>query len=436
MMKHIFRYSWLALIFTIPFESAQITVSGFDIRVHQIVLLGTLITGGIAYRNHILSKTRHIATHLLKPSFVYQHIYPLLFTSVAFLFFLGGVFFGQDISATFIRSAGLFGFIAMFGLVYYGIRSRNHLKQVFSTLFFASGVLIIVGLYEAIAFQIGWPNFMYFPGRVDSIFPEPNWFALFISFIYALIIPLYYFSQSLKEKIWLLILLLGITLSSILTMGRASWLTIGIMLIIFCIQIIVSTQKNRNLVPFLVTISAVSLFAIGLSQTGLTDFNVKDRFTSIFTHNLVIYEEDNDTGSNSAQEDRKSKPEKKVIRDVNVDIRYESYQTSIQRATESPLIGQGPTGEHNLFLGVLVGSGILGLSLYVTAMYLMLKQSTLFYNRAPQYSSFVSLGVVSLIITGMFNDSFLMGFVWLALAICARIPDLIIDEDLDNVSTS
>jgi O-antigen ligase len=90
----------------------------------------------------------------------------------------------------------------------------------------------------------------------------------------------------------------------------------------------------------------------------------------------------------------------------------------------------GPTNEHNLFLGILVGSGIIGIALFLAALYLMFKQSILFYKQNPQIITLMYLIPISIIVTGIFNDSLLFGAIWLMFAIATRVPDLIIYKKL------
>jgi O-antigen ligase len=407
--EKLFRVSWYVLIFFIPFETLQIIVSGFSIRLHQLLFFITLSIGLLIYRKYIPQYIITIKNNIFHKYFLNRHIYTILLIGIGFLYTIGGIIFGDTLMLSVIRSIALWGYIGVFCLVYYGIQTKDQLFEVFRTLLYSMAILVFFGLYEAIAFQLGWNNFMYFPGRVDSFFPEPNWFAICISFIYAIIIPLYYFSQSRKEKFLLGLMFVGITLSSILTMGRASWLTIGILIIIFIIQISISGFLSKKIFTFLIHIGLFTTISIGISQLGLTQFNLGDRFISIFTHNQVLYE------------GKDNNKEKVVVRDVNVDIRYQSYRNSFDHLKKSPIIGQGPTGEHNLFLGILVGSGILGLILFIILLHLLLKQSMSLVKKNPQMATLVSLITMSIIVTGIFNDSFLFCLIWLALAIAARI---------------
>jgi O-antigen ligase len=408
--EKLFRFSWYLLIFVIPFETLQIAISGFNIRIHQIALLITIILAGVAYYSKIPEKLRFLQKNIFNFNFWYNNIYLFLFLSIAVLYIIGGLIFGESIQLTLIRGGAFVGYIILFGIIYYGINSRLQLLNVLKTLFYSTTIIILFAIYEAIAFQNGWSNFMYFPGRVDSFFPEPNWFSMFISFIYAILIPLYYFSHNKKEKILLAGMFIGVTFTSILAMGRAAWLTMITLNIIFILQNIISKSFSKKLISFIISITLFSTIAVVLSQTGLTDFNLRDRFTSTFTHEILIDDE--------------------VVRDVNVDIRYESYLISLIRYQQSPFIGMGPTNEHNLFLGILVGSGIIGIALFLAALYLMFKQSILFYKQNPQIITLMYLIPISIIVTGIFNDSLLFGAIWLMFAIATRVPDLIIYKKL------
>lgn len=412
-IEKLFRFSWYLLIFIIPFETLQVIINGFNIRAHQILLLLTLVLGLIAYYKEIPTKLQLLKTNIFKLRFWYNNIYPLLLSGISIIYILGGIFFGESLQITLIRGGAFVGYILLFSIIYYGINTKEHLFNVFKTLLYSTTILIAFGIYEAIAFQVGWQNFMYFPGRVDSFFPEPNWFSMFIAFIYAILIPLYYFSNTKKERLLLSLMFIGLTFTSILAMGRAAWLTMIILNIVFIFHIIISKSFSKKLISFIISIALFSTVAIFLSQTGITDFNLRDRFVSIFTQEVVI--------------------DNKPVRDINVDIRYESYLISLIRYQKSPFIGMGPTNEHNLFLGILVGSGIIGLSLFLSVLYLLFKQSILFYKYNKEVITIIILTTIAIIITGIFNDSLLFATVWLMLGIVTKIPDLIVYNRLKTL---
>lgn len=185
---------------------------------------------------------------------------------------------------------------------------------------------------------------------------------------------------------------------------------------------------------FVPRLSIIIFLGIALSQTGLAGLNITDRVQSIFTQNLVVYNESED-GEELIREE---------VRDVNVDGRLQNYQDALLIASNNLVIGVGQAGfeervgegynTSNIFLSVLVSAGILGASLFVGFFYMMFKQGVYFFRQHPEFSS-ITIGIMIAIgLTGMFNDAFLMGFVWASFAIAARLPDLIIDEDVDNPS--
>jgi hypothetical protein len=63
-------------------------------------------------------------------------------------------------------------------------------------------------------------------------------------------------------------------------------------------------------------------------------------------------------------------------------------------------------------------------------LYLLFKQSILFYRQKPQVITLMYLIPISIIVTGIFNDSLLFGAMWLMFAIATRIPDLIVYRKL------
>jgi hypothetical protein len=181
-----------------------------------------------------------------------------------------------------------------------------------------------------------------------------------------------------------------------------------------------------------------------MSQFGLTEFNLRDRFTSVLSQETTYYSViDEETGEEVVIEldelDRNA--ENLIIRkeaDVNVLSRVDGYNKALTLIGEYLFTGIGLAGyenrvgegynSNNIFLAVAVAGGIISLALFVTFLYIILKQSILIYKLNPQFSTIIIGSLGAILITGMFNDNFLMGFVWLILGITAKIPEIIWEE--------
>ncbi len=431
---NIYQKLWYLLIFTIPFEVVQIAINGISLRLHQIVFAVLIPVGIWRYRASIGNVFRTSFQNITAPSWYYQHIFLTVFSVIWILSTLGGIINGENITTALIRAGVLLGYIGVFCIVYYGLRNRTQVYTLVAILAVSTATLIVVGMYEAIALPLGWPTYTVFHGRVDSLLPEPNWFGMWLAIMTAITIPVWYASPQIKVRRLLALLVLGMIFMNVLTITRASWLATAALIITFLGQHLIMSTERKKALRFIPNLSFVILIGIALSQTGLAGLNIVDRVESIFTQNLVVYNESDD-GEEWLREE---------VRDVNVDGRIQNYQDALSISSEHLVIGVGQAGfeervgpgfnTSNIFLSVLVSSGIIGVSLFVTFFYILFKQGVYFFRQHSEFSS-ITIGImVAIGITGMFNDSFLMGFVWLSFALAARLPDLIIDDDLDSPS--
>ncbi len=434
-MKNIFRKLWYLLIFMLPFEILQISIQGFQIRIYQVIILIVLLLSIYLYRDNIQSKINYILKNIFNLEIYYQNIYLILFTLIWIIASISGYFYGGDINQSFIKSAIALLYLILFIIIFYGIRNKNQLYNVFKTLFYSTGVLILIGVYEGIAFKFGWNTFTVFDGRVDSLLPEPNWLAMFLTIIYAILLPI---QLNLQKKWSLWYLMLGLLFIVIASLTRASWLAIFIITGIFFLRNIIWGDKKKNLLKYMTSIAITIFLAVILSQTGITGFNLKDRALSIFTQDMVYYDKE------ITQYNQDEEISKNIEKDINIIKRQDDYNNALEIGTEYFLTGVGFNGyEHrvgdgrnasNLFLGVFVSSGIIGVSILFTIFYTLVKQSFFFYSSDTKLSNIILNIILAITITGMFNDPYLMGFLWIILAIVTRIPDIIIDDDLDHKS--
>ena len=180
-------------------------------------------------------------------------------------------------------------YIIVFYTIYRYLNTRERLYKTFNLVFISTGILILIGLYEAIAFQLGWNSFQVFPGRVDALLPEPNWFGMWLAIVYTIALPLAFVAKGFKQQFLLWFLLLGIILMSILSVTRASWVAIIFITGLYLIYQVIFVRKYIQLLNFAIVLFAVSFGAAGMSQLGLTDFNLKDRLTSIISQNTTYY---------------------------------------------------------------------------------------------------------------------------------------------------
>jgi hypothetical protein len=431
------------LIFTLPFEVLQFSIAGLDIRVHQVIL--ALIVLFLIPRLIKQISIKHLFKNIISIDWYYNNMHLVLLSSIWLIILIGGILNGGDLKTTIVRNTVLLGYILVFYTIYKYINTRIRLYKAFNLIFFSTGILILIGLYEAIAFQLDWNSFQIFPGRVDGLLPEPNWFGMWLAIVYAIALPLAFVAKYFREQFALWSLILGIILMSILSVTRASWLAIIIITALYLIYQIIFVRKYIKLLNFSIVLFAVVFGAAGMSQLGLTDFNLKDRFTSIINQQTTYYYEvDEKTGEKKEITDvNKIKNKDNIIidkkADVNVMSRRDGYInagviiykyifTGVGLAGYESIVGKG-YNTNNILLAVAVAGGIFAISLFLSFLYIITKQGFLIIKNDPTLATILFGSMIATLITGMFNDNFLMGFTWLILAIIASIPEVVWSEE-------
>lgn len=434
------------LIFTLPFEVLQFSVAGLDIRIHQVIL--ALIVLFLIPRLIKQISIKHLFKNIISIDWYYNNMHLVLLSLMWVIILIGGIINGGDLKTTIVRNIVLLGYILVFYTIYKYLNTRERLYKAFNLIFLSTGVLILIALYEAIAFQLGWNSFQIFPGRVDALLPEPNWFGMWLAVVYAISLPLAFVAKEFKQQFSIWTLILGIILMSILSVTRASWLAIIIITAIYLVYQIIFVRKYIKLFNFAIVLFAVVFGAAGMSQLGLTDFNLKDRFTSIISQETTYYYEiDSKTGEKKAMgdiNDIKNKDnlliEKKA--DINVMSRKDGYInagviiyryifTGVGLAGYESMVGKG-YNTNNILLAVAVAGGIFAISLFLSFLYIITKQGFLIIKNEPTLATILFGSILATLITGMFNDNLLMGFTWLILGIIAAIPEIVWTEEYNQ----
>jgi hypothetical protein len=431
------------LILTLPFEILQFSLAGLDIRIHQVILALTVLFLIPKLIKQISIKK--IVQNALSIDWYYNNIHLVLLSIIWVIILIGGILNGGNIKTTIIRNLVLLGYILVFYIIYKYLNTRARLYNAFNLIFYSTGILILIGLYEAIAFQLGWNSFQIFPGRVDALLPEPNWFGMWLSIVYAIALPLAFGAKYFREQFALWSLILGILLMSILSVTRASWLAIIIVTAIYLIYQIVFVRKYIKLMNFSIVLFAVVFGAAGMSQLGLTDFNLKDRFHSIISQETTYYYEiDEQSGEKKEIMDLSQVKDPSNIftqkqPDINVISRQDGYITAgiiiydhiftgVGLAGYENMVGEG-NNTNNILLAVASAGGIISISLFLSFLYIITKQGFLILKTDSKLATILFGSLLTTFITGMFNDNFLMGFTWLIFGLIAAIPEVVWREE-------
>lgn len=432
------------LIFTLPFEILQFSIYGLDIRLHQVILAITVLL--LIPKIIKQDPTKDILKNITSIDWYYNNIHLVLLSLMWIIILIGGIINSGDLKTTIVRNIVLLGYIIVFYTIYKYINTRERLYKAFNLIFLSTGFLILIALYEAIAFQLGWNSFQIFPGRVDALLPEPNWFGMWLAVVYAISLPLAFVAKEFKQQFSIWALILGVILMSILSVTRASWLAIIIITGLYLIYQIIFVRKYIKLLNFSIVLFAVVFGAAGMSQLGLTDFNLKDRFTSIISQETTYYYEiDSKTGEKTAMgdiNDIKNKDNLLIEKqaDINVMSRKDGYInagviiykyifTGVGLAGYENMVGEG-YNTNNLLLAVAVAGGIFAISVFLSFLYIITKQGFIIIKKDSVLATILFGSMLATLITGMFNDNLLMGFTWLIFGIVASIPEVVWAEEV------
>jgi hypothetical protein len=268
---------------------------------------------------------------------------------------------------------------------------------------------------------------------------------MWLATIYAISLPLAFYAKKSKEQFALWFLILGTVLMSILSVTRASWLAIIVITGLYILYQAIFVRQYIQLGKYIIILFAILFGAAGMSQLGLTDFNLKDRISSIITQETTYYYKiDEKTGKevavNPKEVDKKSDTVKvRKESDVNVLSRKDGYIYAGVMIRKYIFKGVGLTGyenrvakgynTNNILLAVAVSGGIIAISLFLSFLYIITKQGFLILKTDSKLATILFGSLLATFITGMFNDNFLMGFTWLIFAIVAAIPEVVWREE-------
>ena len=104
-------------------------------------------------------------------------------------------------------------------------------------------------------------------------------------------------------------------------------------------------------------------------------------------------------------------------------IIYSNIFTGVGLAGYENIVGEG-YNTNNILLAVAVAGGIFAISLFLSFLYIITKQGFIIIKSEPMLATILLGSMLAILITGMFNDNFLMGFTWLVFGIIAGIPEI------------
>ena len=406
------RWAFWLFLMLLPLEKIVISPAGFPFSVRSYQLVGFVL----------------VLILIIKWTFKKLDFKLLSFRKICFLdklvfllivFALPGIMNSPDRAVSIKLTLVLISFIALFWLVRNFLQTKT--KQLEALWFFTVGSVpvLLFGLYQAIAFRVGWPHFEVFNARINSTFFEPDWFGIYLVFLFALellfllvvekvkkrdvMIGNFYAVKLARAAVFIDIFL--ITALLFLTGSRSAWIGAVVVGIAYFVTLFFVHKKaasfiGRNAAALFLVIIVSFLF---VDLTGLSKFHFANRATSSVsgmqkitiscekgTHVPRQIEHVSDLDKYSCRhinlEEIENELEKgRIIKetyrlDPNVIIRKNIYAKSWEEIKQHPILGQGlgssavilGTDERgsgfntsNIFLEVWLSMGIGGLVIMI-----------------------------------------------------------------------
>jgi O-antigen ligase len=455
-----YRLLFLAVIAT-PLDAnfLQADIAGFTVRMYQVLFL---ITGLLFFAaNHQIwfITLKNLPRRIFSLESVYLRVYDYLLMGLFISSIIGGFIYTEDVRYTAFKTLIFGSFLGMYFIVRYAIRDVNHLKAIVKSLLFAHLMILLFGIYQTIAFNLGWEDryhLMIMEGRVNSLMYEPDWLGVWSATMLGLLLPFFYEYNLYQKRIALYIYLTIFVM--LMSISRSGWVA-GILIVAIFYFFKFANRNNsirvwaQKFSLFLVIIT----LAIGTVQGfGLTPFNLKNRFLSIFTQqevSQVVIQPEGEKIVISQEEATKIKEIEEQtgeqarisidgVPDENVTRRINSFWESINLIQRYPIFGVGAGGVEeefgegintsNIFLGVGTKSGIVGMILFIGIIYLLIKQGWFILQFDSIWGWSMLLSATAFLTANMFNDGLLLGFFWVLLAVWSRIPDICIPAEAEE----
>lgn len=437
-------------IFFIPFEIYKLRLGNLiSLRSYQAVAVLLLIFLAYFYFKGKI-KTEELFAIFRSP------ISKLL--AVYFIVSLISLINSPDIKNGIQETLVLLSFLTIYWLVLFFVRTEKDVRNIFYIIIASGTVAALIGLVQVAAYKFGLGLIEVMPGRPNSILPEPDWLGFFMVFALAVLIAVQYFESFDVKLFWVKILrnkyfYYGINvlfyIVIILTIARASWLA-GIGMVGLYLFLIFIDKNNPFGQVFVQGFKILFFLFLGLAVIyifSLTPFSLKNRFLSIVTsqetHAIAV---DPKTGKEVSIEKKKIvdykkqgiEVKEKKVQDINILIRRESFTDNFDIILKHPFLGIGFGGietafgnginANNIFMEVWIGSGIVGLIIFVLIFYCVFREWLFYYikkrtgeNKAYLY--FIILGLVAVIIPNIFNSGLFLGFFWVYLGIASNLLD-------------
>lgn len=478
----LYRPIWIFWLFIIslPLESVIISSPSIPLSFRPFQVIGLMLflaTASLIFYDR--SKNNKSWSELIKfnkDKFLsVGDVAVLVLCGLSFVSLFKSLNFGVTLKQNFV----LLFFVMLYFLSKFYLRKKQNQFEALWFFVATSLPILIFGIYQSLAFKVGWLDFQVFAERANGTFTEPDWFGIYLVFLGAIIywlkLQMFRTKNSTMIAQWELrkvgqwvanFYLLLIFVVLILTVARSAWVGFLALTIVYFIiliwQKIILKLRNFNLENYFretLTIGSIYFSAIILVILfGLSNFNLTNRAASSVSglQEITIScpagieapaeisgveELDNYGCKHINLEDINGEiisgnNIQKVLRpDPNVEIRKNIYQTTWKEIKNNFWIGQGlgsssevlgtdsyghGLNASNIFLEVWFSWGFLGLIVF--AFLLLCPGFTALRNFSSKSSKlglsfFVVLTMTALIIPNLFNAGIFLSLFWVWLAL-------------------
>lgn len=397
----------LLALFAIPFLSI------FEYPALLLTLL--ILTTAISFLIKLIRGKRVIRFEIID-------FFVLLF--LAILYFSGRITVGgyQSYLSALVVCLLMLGYFLIANL----IRSGKWVLRCIYAIVFSGTVTAIIGVLQYVLgfAENDWLDRSYFAdiyGRATATFDNPNYLATYLALVFPFALYLLLRAKGVRSRILSSVSCITLVLCIICTWCRAAWIAV---IVCFVIYLMIITRKSFKYILAVAVATPVLAFFI--------PNNVIERFLSIgnLADSSTLYRVYIWKGSLNMIKDN-----------IWGGIGY-GQQAFEHIYPEYAFAGiEGAVHSHNLYLQILIGTGIGGLICFALAIFFF-AQNSLTYMRSPHsrdsslITSAALMSVLTMLIMGLFdfvwynNSMFFMFWAVMALGVaCTRIGRRELERD-------
>ncbi len=436
--------NYLAIVFFTPIFFALFLKTNNAFELNKIILFKILVLVLLLLTiiKIIINFNKNILKNLFSNIMLNKYLFIiLLFLIVLCLSTIFSIDPQTSFNGLYTRQEGLVSYLfyfLFFILLIINVKNNKQIKKIINISVFSSLVVCIYGLIQA----SGNDPFVWIEStkiRITSTLGQPNMLASYLLLVIPLNIYLLISNKKLVLKIIYFIILISQLLCLFFTYSISGFIgfIFGIIIVgIFYLYFNkikfkknIKVEKISRLLILCFLILFFGLLIINFQNNSI----LKSKLNNLFNPNA---------GSTSA--------------------RIDFWKASLKAISKKPLLGYGletqgdvlfkyydkswgihsnvnvmPNRAHNLFLDILLTSGIIGLLAYLALLYLFLKLilRNIKNNNHKKLNFAILLSIVCYLISLMFNFSFVVGeiYFWLLFAIIIILSELKIDNQQKNL---